>query len=284
MKPFSFEKALSKCSRALTWVRPNGRTYFFWELLVAIFTTYTLIEENFILKYSLPFLFLLDPKLPQISSRLILGLFSVLAIPLGSVLLIFVLPVWGFLRSTPTIGFFIAFGGLIVSSFSPYLVGLFSYFLLPLNIQSIIYMLMPNVLPLILIIRRGSILSGQKFILTLLSLSVIETMAVSGGWLDVDVFINEFFRILFVGIPVVIFTLWSKIEIKDDQKMSTFSKPILLVTLFFIGFLFAFLIVTPKPITKVVFDESHGAFITKIMEGFVLKNGCAIFQNKTNVT
>ena len=264
MKQFSFEKTLSKCSSVLTWVRPTGRTYFFWELLVASFTTFALIEENFILKYSLPFLFLLDPKLPKISSRIILGLFSFLAIPLGSALIIFVLPVWGLLRSTPTVGVFVAFGGVVVSSFSPYLVGLLPNFLLPINAQSIIHMLIPNVLPLILIMRRGSILSGQKFILILLSLSLIETMAVSGGWLAVDVFINEFFRILFVGIPIVIFTLWSKIETKDDTKVSIFFKPNLFVALFFIGFLFAFLIVTPKPITKVVFDESHGDWETTV--------------------
>ncbi len=263
MKRFSFKEVSPYLSNFSIWARPTGRAYFFFELLVANLVTYTLIEENYIAQYALPLLFLLDTKLLKLSHRVFLGLVSFLAIPLGSALFIFILPVWGVLRSTPAIGIIMAFAGVVLSSFTPYLVGSLPSLSLPINAQSIIHLLMPNVLPFLLIVRMHSIPNSIKFIFILLTLAILQSLAAVGGWLDVKIFTNEIYRIFFVGVPIFLLAVCSKVEIAKEAGKLPFH-PILPIALFLSGTLVMLGMATERPITKIVFDESHGDWETTI--------------------
>ena len=248
-------------SEFVSLARPTSRAYFFWEVSIILFSTCSIVDNNIYAQYVLPLLFLLDPKIRKLPNRAILCFASILAIPFGSALLIFILLLWGTYRATPVAGLFGAGGIFVVGQISPYILTLIPSLYFKINFGSIVFLILPIILPLILIVKRCSFKDSISFLLISFVLLVFFNIAASGGWITVEIFTSEIFRALAIGAPIVIFFLKPQIAINEENNKNQHH---LILSLIFIatGFVAAHIFTPITSIKKVLFDESHGEWET----------------------
>jgi hypothetical protein len=241
--------------------RPTSRACFFWEVSIILFSTCSLVENNIYSQYILPFLFLLDPKIRKLPSRAILSFASILAIPFGSALLIFILLLWGTYRATPFTGLFAAGGIFILGQISPYLLTLMPSLYFKINFGSIIFLILQILLPLILIIKRCALKDSISFLVILLALIIFSNLAASGGWVTAEIFTSELFRVLAIWTPIIIFFFKPWITINEENNKNQYHVTSSLIFLI-AGFVITHIFTPITSIKKVLFDESHGVWET----------------------
>ncbi len=258
---FDLLKNLTIFSKFVLLARLTSRACFFWEVSIILFSTCSLVENNIYAQYILPILFLLDPKIRKFPSRAILSFASILAIPFGSALLIFILLLWGTYRATPFTGLFGAGGIFIVGQISPYILTLIPSLYFKINSGSIIFLILPIILPLILIIKRCALKDSISFLLILFTLIVFLNLAASGGWVTVEIFTSEIFRVLAIGAPIIIYFFKPWITINEENNQNQYHVALSLIFLI-TGFMVVHIFTPITSIKKVLFDESHGEWET----------------------
>jgi len=240
----------------------KSRLYELWAIIAIVLSVLSLTEVNKEATIIASLLFLFDPSISYHKLRRIVILsLVVLTYFLGSPLICVVLIVWSYYRNTLWMGVIGSSVAIIGALMQPQLTLLASFDAFSFHPGSLSFLLLTS-LTITVLSRQSPLIIRIAILLWPLSLYLIILCANQGGWWNQELLTSQIGRVTLVIIPAF-FNLLNTTEYRLIKINNTINLR-LMVIVFILSSLATYFALPSRPISSIVFDESHGTWETVI--------------------
>lgn len=243
-------------------INTKSRLYELWAIIAIALAVLSLIEVNKEATIIASLFFLFDPSFRSHKfRRIVILLLGVLTYFLGSPLICVVMIVWSYYRKTLWMGIIGSSLAIIGAFMHPQLTLITSFDAFSFHAGSLSFLLLTS-LTITILSRQSSLIIRILILLWPVSLYFIILCAYEGGWWNQELITNHMGRVTLVIIPAF-FNLLNRaeyrlIEINDTMNIR------LIVIVSILSTLGTYVALPSRPISSIVFDESHGPWETVI--------------------